>query len=553
MKSAFEGAKTPSGFRSRIAVFLILLMIITFSGLVLMKSAQESLDNASKRYRTLLLPAAKMLQSAKAELDLQIQELSLISAFELKSQDSGGKNAALNPHQQTLLRVSPSVQSLLQFNGSPVFPRGLASPFKPWTESVKKYQDQLNSFKSFQEAITQLEDIREQTSILEKNLDREFSIQLMKLDQENHSYLGFWTLLVLGAFLLAAIFSVLFWRWIRPLEILRQALQSTKNSEDIPLAPTSFTGSGIASPPREIQELSESVRHHLLNSLEQRRELLRREDKIQESERATSTLLSALFHLTRHNEELLQKVIKNEKLATMSEMGAQLAHEIRNPLNSMNLKLEILRESLDTEQKAIVDRILREVDRLDALTETHLSDTRASLDNDSESICHLQSVIEECLELFSDEIKLNAVVIARKITAENILLRVPRNVLKSALINLLKNALEALEDAPVRLIQISLEKTQSHWNLQVQDSGSGLPSAVQSGKFESFVTFKKQGSGLGLATAKKMLDAYSIHLKIFSATSPYVTAIGFEGPGSDLNAEPKIASQNSADSRSDFV
>jgi two-component system sensor histidine kinase HydH len=535
MKTTHEGASSPSGFRQRIVVFLVLLMIITFSGLLLMKTAQESLDNTSKRFRTLLLPTAKLLQAAKSELDLQIQELSLISAFELKSQDSGGKVTTLSPHQQTLLRISPSIQSLLQFKTTPIFPATLSEPFKPWTEAVTRYQEQVGSFRTFQDAITQLEEIREQTSLLEKNLDREFSVQLLKLDQENRSYLAYWTLLVLGAFLISAAFGFLFWRWIRPLGILRHALQSTRNNEEIPLAPTSFKGEGLRAPPREIQELAESVRHHLLNFLEQRRELWRREEKIQDSERATTTLLSALFHLTRHNEELLQKVIKNEKLATMSEMGAQLAHEIRNPLNSMNLKLELLREDLNGEQKEIIDRILREIDRLDALTESHLSGTRASLGFEPENLCHLQSVVDECLDLFSDEIKLSSITIKKFLGADNIILKLPRNVVKSALINLLKNSLEALDQAPVRMIQICLEKTGPHWTLQVLDTGPGLPQAVKEGRFESFVTFKKQGSGLGLATAKKMLEAYGIQLKIFTPKAPYTTSIGFTGPLSAID------------------
>ncbi len=535
--SGSENLKNISGFRKRIAIFLILLSILSLSGLYIMVRVQDSQDIASKRFRTLLLPTSRQVQSAKTELDLQIQELSLISAFEVRSQDKNAKTPSLNPHQLTLLRLGPAVQTLFQLSGSPVLPRSMNAPFKPWSDSVRRYQENRTNFTSFQQAISRLEEIREQTSLLEKNLEREFSIQLLLLDKINEDYLFYWSLLVLAGILLSSGFAFLFWRWIRPLEMLQKSLSSQSLQQRLPLPPTSFQGEGLISPPAEIQKLAESVRIHLMSFLEQQRELLRREDKIHDNERATATLLSALFHLTRHNEELLQKVIKNEKLATMSEMSAQLAHEIRNPLNSMSLKLEVLREDMQDRDRETVDRILLEIDRLDALTESHLSHTRASLGAADIEACHLQSVVKETLEFFSDELKASAVQIQEDSASESLFLNVPRNVLKSALINILKNALEAVEGSEIKLIRVETRvvPTGEGWTLKVLDTGPGVPEILRGGRFESFVTFKKQGSGLGLATAQKMLEAYGISVKIFEAEAPYSTSIGFEGRARGLS------------------
>ncbi|MEO5667270.1 MAG: HAMP domain-containing sensor histidine kinase [Bdellovibrionota bacterium] len=488
-----------------------------------MSRSQDDLTQASTRIREVLLPAGRLIENAKREIDLQVHELSLLSSFETAHRD-------LEPQQRTLLRLSPSVQSLLNLHASPLFPQTLSQLFQPWALTARAYQQRVPAFQSFDDATQSLVDLRAKTHILQRAVDRELSMQLILVTESSERNMTYWALALSLAFVASTVFAFLVWAWMEPLTKLRLYLKEDSANRSQPFP--SFIGRGLASPPREILELSEILREHVLASAKQKQELVEREAKLQDSDRSLSTLFAAISHLLRHNEKLIEELVRKERLASMSEMAAQLAHEIKNPLNSMSLKLELLREDLRGEDRKILDRVLDEIDRLDALTESHLSQTRGGLRGQMPILLREQGE-SDVPQLFDELHEFHAAPLAEKkiifetSSVENFALPAPKSVMKSALVNLLKNSEQSLDevgDERVKKIRVELQATDAgDWKLRVLDNGCGFSEDFKLSPFQMFRTSKPSGSGLGLVTTQKMLEAYSIRMTLETGPTPFVT------------------------------
>jgi signal transduction histidine kinase len=516
-------ARLKGSLRQRTAIFLILLLFISTGGFYLMSRSQEALSAASTRIREVLLPAGRLIDNAKREIDLQVHELSLLSTFESPRRD-------LDSQQRTLLRLSPSVQSLLNLHASPLFPQALSQLFQPWALSARAYQQRVPAFQSFDDASQALVDLRSKTHILQRAVDRELSVQLIRVTESSEKNMAYWALALALAFVSSTAFAFLVWQWMEPLATLRAFLQ-----EDVALGQSpfpSFQTQGLRAPPREVHELSESLREHVLGSIRQRTELSERESKLQDADRSLSTLFAAISHLLRHNEKLTSELVRKERLASMSEMAAELAHEIKNPLNSMSLKLELLREDLGPDDQKVLDRVLDEIDRLDALTESHLSQTRGGLRGQMPVLMKEQG--ESAVAQLFDEIReFHAAPLEEKnitletSSVEGFALPVPKSVMKSALVNLLKNSEESLDDVtdlrPKTIRMEQLVTGSGAWKLRLMDNGCGFPEDYKSNPFQLFRTSKNTGSGLGLVTTRKMLEAYGIRMSLEEGIPPFVT------------------------------
>lgn len=500
----------------RSSIFLILIIFISFGGLVFMAISQESIKQSATKIRESVLPAGRLIENAKREIDLHIHELSLLASFN-KTQ-----RKELDTQQRALLRLSPSVQSLVKLHSSALFPQSLSELFKPWAQSVETYQIQILIFANFEDAINALSDLRSKTNILQRALDRELSLQLLSTTESSQELIYLASLALILSLLASVIFVSFLAKWLSPLKKLKNYLKDFSQNNNTP--PPSFVSRGILSPPREVLSLTEVFRQHLMEFNQQKQALIQREEKLKDSDRSLNTLFAATSHLIRNNEQLLAELIKKERLASMSEMAAQLAHEIKNPLNSMSLKLELLKEDLSQDQQKVLTRVLDEIDRLDALTESHLIQTRGGLRGQWPLLVNETGessplvLFDEIKDLFKTQLKENNIVVSIQSNARiDDTLQIPKSILKSALINLFKNSIESFNNTTSqRFIELEYHKTKSSirpWKLSIKDSGSGFPEDYKNSPFEIFRTSKNQGSGLGLVTTHKMLEAYGIRME----------------------------------------
>ncbi len=198
----------------------------------------------------------------------------------------------------------------------------------------------------------------------------------------------------------------------------------------------------------------------------------------------------------------------SERLSSLARITAGVAHEVKNPLNSMRLWLENLKESLpaDSEVSFQAVRVLdNEIDRLDRVVKRFLDFTRP-VEMHMEDIS-LAEVLSSVIELARPQIERANVTVKMKLATDLPATRGDRELLRQAVLNLVLNAVEAMKDGGQLVIQ--LEKAGDNAVIRVGDTGKGIPLEQRARVFQLFFTTRKGGSGLGLATAFRIVQLHN--------------------------------------------
>jgi two-component system NtrC family sensor kinase len=225
--------------------------------------------------------------------------------------------------------------------------------------------------------------------------------------------------------------------------------------------------------------------------------------------------------IARANEQLLV----SERLATIGKMAAHVTHEIRNPLSSIALNLELLEEELPAsaeEANNLLRAIKAEVERLSGLSEQYLSVARQRPQQKHPE--KLAEIVEEACEFVRRELTQAGVTLQLNIAPEvgERSLPVDEAQIRQALLNLLRNAREAMPNGG-RVI-VKLLETADGLDLIVDDEGVGMPASTRERLFEPFFTTKQHGTGLGLAITRQIAEAHGGGIRV-EAREPTGTRI----------------------------
>jgi two-component system NtrC family sensor kinase len=207
-------------------------------------------------------------------------------------------------------------------------------------------------------------------------------------------------------------------------------------------------------------------------------------------------------------QEREHRLIRSERLATVGRMAAQIAHEVRNPLSSIGLNAELLGDELGTEAeeaRRMVASIIGEVDRLTEITETYLRFTRLprpKLERED-----LGGLVASVVAMGRGEIAQEGITLEVDIAPGLPELPADEAQLRQALINLVRNAREALISAPIKRLGISVVNDRSSGCLlvRISDSGAGIDQHDLGKIFDPFFSTKAQGTGLGLALVQQIV------------------------------------------------
>jgi signal transduction histidine kinase len=214
-------------------------------------------------------------------------------------------------------------------------------------------------------------------------------------------------------------------------------------------------------------------------------------------------IVQAVNTMADSRQKLEAALRREDRLRVMGRVVAGIAHEIRNPLNSIRLTIRMLARRLygNTEAEEPVNMITAEIDRLDAL----LKGLLAFRADEPPKIRRqpLQPIVERTLALVQPHASENGISIEVVPLAESDA-AVDADFLQQALMNLLLNAIDASGDHGK--VRVSMLSANSHMEILVEDSGSGLTSEQQERIFEAFYTTKAGGTGLGLAVTKTLLE-----------------------------------------------
>ena len=201
--------------------------------------------------------------------------------------------------------------------------------------------------------------------------------------------------------------------------------------------------------------------------------------------------------------------MRNERLAAIGTLAAQLAHEVRNPLNSINLQLVLLDRRLARigenerrEMAGLVETARSEIVRLDGLVQESLS--LASVDRLALRPGHPEDALRDTMLLMAPYARDRGIDVREAYAGLAVQVPMDREKLKQVLINLVRNAIEAMPDGGT--LRVSSAVDGGHAVLRIADSGIGIPLGVD--VFDLFVTTKADGTGLGLPIAKRIVEAH---------------------------------------------
>ncbi len=196
----------------------------------------------------------------------------------------------------------------------------------------------------------------------------------------------------------------------------------------------------------------------------------------------------------------------SERLAALGRITAGVAHEVKNPLNSMRLWLENLKESLPAEQdgasQQAVQVLDKEIDRLDAVVKRFLDFTRP-MDIRLEAT-QLAQLLKEVLEVAQPQLQKSNIQLAHLLPIDVPEVYVDRALLKQAVLNLVLNAAEAMPSGgQLRLV---LSRRGEMAEIAVGDTGKGIPLENRQKIFQLFFTTRPGGSGIGLASTFRIVQ-----------------------------------------------
>ncbi len=198
----------------------------------------------------------------------------------------------------------------------------------------------------------------------------------------------------------------------------------------------------------------------------------------------------------------------SERLAALGRITAGVAHEVKNPLNSMRLWLENLRESLPHEQdgaRQAVQVLDKEIDRLDNVVKRFLDFTKPMEVHLEET--QLAELLDEVLRVAEPQLRQAHVQVARLLPIDVPSVFVDRALVKQAILNLVLNAVEAMPDGgQLRLV---LSRRGDTAEITVGDTGRGIAPELRQKVFQLFFTTRPEGSGIGLASTFRIVQLHN--------------------------------------------
>lgn len=207
--------------------------------------------------------------------------------------------------------------------------------------------------------------------------------------------------------------------------------------------------------------------------------------------------------------KLQEQLVERERLATIGTTAAKIGHELANPLNGMSLTIQLLEQRLsrqlsppDSQVAATVQRLRNEISRLNQLAGQFRTISRRERYDFQPT--KLAALIDEVIRIQRPHFAQLNIEIDQLIPPDLPTVTVDKDKIKQALLNLLKNAAEAMPGGGK--INIEVSATEAGVSIDITDTGTGIPLDVDA--FEPFMTTKKEGTGIGLVIVRQIVTAH---------------------------------------------
>ena len=204
------------------------------------------------------------------------------------------------------------------------------------------------------------------------------------------------------------------------------------------------------------------------------------------------------------------RAVANERLAAIGKMAAHVTHEIRNPLSSIGLNIELLEEELAKEgsrgeSRALLVAIAREVERLGLLSEEYLR--LARLPSPRMEADDVATAVRDVTDFARPEIERAKCTVTLTVKEPLPPALFDEGQIRQALLNLLRNAREAMPAGGP--IEVVVKPDGMSVSISVDDRGGGIPDDIRARVFDPFFSTKGEGTGLGLAITRQIIEAHA--------------------------------------------
>ena len=222
-----------------------------------------------------------------------------------------------------------------------------------------------------------------------------------------------------------------------------------------------------------------------------------------------SYFISIRFFLKFKRSELKASQLKH--MAYVGELSSGLAHEIRNPLNTMSINLQLLKESIE---RGDTDKVEKKLTVLEHAKD-HAANVLTEFMNfakykkaESESF-DLLKTIKRVASMLEEGLHKRGITLILDIPPAGIKIKANEQEISQVVFNLMLNSMESMDQAEERILRVEASAQKKDLILTVEDTGAGMDEFTLSNMFTPFFSKKKQGTGLGMAMVKRVIDEHS--------------------------------------------
>jgi signal transduction histidine kinase len=244
------------------------------------------------------------------------------------------------------------------------------------------------------------------------------------------------------------------------------------------------------------------------------RELLEERDRlVREIAAWNRELEERVREKTNELQRVQGEIIQAEKMSTLGYLSAGMAHEIRNPLNSIGLYVQLVKGCPEeSERLECLEKIEQEIKRIDGIL-------RKLMDSVKRPRFHLRQVsihevIDSAIELFNSRMEMHRVRLEREYRSIPPPIQADPTELEQIFTNLFVNSIEEMSDGGV--LKVMLDQDEGTIVIRVSDTGKGIPRENIPKVFDPFFTTKNSGTGLGLSVVLRIVRTYNGRIDVKS-------------------------------------
>jgi PAS domain S-box-containing protein len=214
-----------------------------------------------------------------------------------------------------------------------------------------------------------------------------------------------------------------------------------------------------------------------------------------------------------YRKEAEKLILQSEKLKLAGEIAAGVAHEIRNPMTVISGFIQMMNEDNHHPYQTYTKIIESELERINLIISEFLILAKPHVTTVKEF--NLEKIMQDVVFLYKPELNLRGIVLTESWNAQNTVVIGEQNQIKQVFINIVKNAVEALEKEGSLHIS-STQENDGFIGIHIRDNGAGMTQEIQKQIFEPFFTTKTTGTGLGMMISEKIIQEHGGKININS-------------------------------------